>query len=317
MLPVGGGDCIHIRITESNETYNIIIDSGPSGHARKFRSLIRSIEEANQKVDLLCVTHIDNDHIKGAEILFSDPKFTFSGIDMIWMNIPDDPDSPTKPAAPDGSRLISCRAACNLLEHIKKKGYQYKAKVSAGTHLQLGSTEIRAVLPDIKRLNAYYEDWNKKAPNKKARAISASDSSSTNGASIVLLLKSDTTRMLFTGDAVAEDIQDVSLLYSGEIGFDLVKLPHHGSANNITAGMLQAMNCHCFLISAEKSSKRPSQECVNLLGQFGAVHGQVVLYGNYAWNHLRQPSGIQIFAPLTEPVNELNSAITICSEEIR
>lgn len=317
MVPVGGGDCIHIQITEPNETYNIIIDSGPSGHARKFRNLIHSVEAANQKVDLLCFTHIDNDHIKGAETLFSDPKFTFSGIDMVWINIPDDSDSTTELAAPDGSRLISCRVASKLLEGIKKKGYRYRSTVSAGTHIRLGSTEIQAVLPDCERLKAYYKYWNEKMINRKARTISASDSSPTNGASIVLLLTDGTTRMLFAGDAFAEDLQDVSLRYSGETGFDLVKLPHHGSANNITADMLQAMNCHCFLISAEQSSKRPSQESIDLLGQFGAEHGQVVLYGNHAWNHISQPGGIQIVAPLKEPVNELNPAITICAEEIK
>lgn len=316
MLPVGSGDCIHIRITELDEVHHVIIDSGPSGHARKFRSLIRSIEKAGQRVDLLCFTHIDNDHIKGAEALFGDPKFTFSGIDMVWMNIPDDPQAPPAPAAADGSHLISCTAACKLLDGIKRKGYRYRSEVIEGEHIRIGSTEIRAVLPNRERLREYYQDWNKKMPHRKARTISASDTSPTNGSSIVLMLTAGRTRMLFAGDAFAEDLETASAIYGGDTGFHLVKLPHHGSANNITAGMLQAMNCRCFLISAEKSAKRPSQESVDLLGQFGAAHGPVVLYGNYAWNHLRQPVGLQIIAPLKAPASAPDPAITIRTEEI-
>lgn len=315
MLPVGSGDCIHIQLTEDAQAYNIIIDSGPASHGRKFRNLIRTVDAAGQQVDLLCFTHIDNDHIKGAENLFADPKYTASRIGMIWMNIPEEEAARTSPATRICPRSISCKAACQLIEGIRNKGYPHLTRVTAGHSLRLGSAEIQAVWPDEESLSEYYNDWTSKMGRKKPRTISASDGSPTNGASIVLLLTVGELRLLFAGDAFAGDLERIALRHAGSDGFALVKLPHHGSAGNTTDAMLRAMNCDCFLVSTEGTAKRPSQETIDLLGQYGAGRSGVVLYGNYPWNRLHESEGLKILSPVKEEVLICDQQISIRTEE--
>ena len=64
------------------------------------------------------------------------------------------------------------------------------------------------------------------------------DGSKANAASIALVLEHDGKRALLTGDATASELLGgLALLGAGErVPLDLVKLPHHGSRNNVLAG---------------------------------------------------------------------------------
>ena len=69
MLPAGCGDCLWLEYGPPGESRIVIIDGGVSDTAKALR---RRIETALQEreatvleVELLVVTHIDNDHILG------------------------------------------------------------------------------------------------------------------------------------------------------------------------------------------------------------------------------------------------------------
>ena len=86
LLPVGNGDCIHIRIEDETGPHHIIIDSGPATAARKFRNLLKQISDAGENLDLLCFTHIDDDHIGAATKVFSDQQQSSDFIQRVWLN---------------------------------------------------------------------------------------------------------------------------------------------------------------------------------------------------------------------------------------
>lgn len=64
MTEAGIGDCILIRCGKSEKKVNILIDSGQGKNV--FDSVLRRILRNEEKVDLLILTHDDNDHVKGA-----------------------------------------------------------------------------------------------------------------------------------------------------------------------------------------------------------------------------------------------------------
>lgn len=64
MTQAGIGDCILIRCGKQKKKVNILIDSGQG--AGSFDSVLRKIVSNDEKIDLLILTHDDNDHVKGA-----------------------------------------------------------------------------------------------------------------------------------------------------------------------------------------------------------------------------------------------------------
>lgn len=80
------------------------------------------------------------------------------------------------------------------------------------------------------------------------------DTKPANGSSICVVVEYEGHRLLLTGDAHADNlIAALDLLPEEERRFDLVKLPHHGSAKNVTAELIGKLDCGSFLISTSGS----------------------------------------------------------------
>jgi hypothetical protein len=83
------------------------------------------------------------------------------------------------------------------------------------------------------------------------------DSSRPNAASIALLLEHDGKRALLTGDATASElVGGLALLDEGRVAVDLVKLPHHGSRNNVSRALVQAIDCPQWVFSSDGTTFR-------------------------------------------------------------
>lgn len=62
----GKGDCVHLRFAgTSGAVHNVIIDSGPASASGEFRKLYRKIADSGEHIDILFITHYDDDHIGG------------------------------------------------------------------------------------------------------------------------------------------------------------------------------------------------------------------------------------------------------------
>jgi hypothetical protein len=80
------------------------------------------------------------------------------------------------------------------------------------------------------------------------------DASIANGSSITLIISTGNRRVLFLGDAWAEDV--VAKLRSlhaptTPIIFDAIKVSHHGSLHNTSVELLSVADSPCFLISSD------------------------------------------------------------------
>jgi hypothetical protein len=76
------------------------------------------------------------------------------------------------------------------------------------------------------------------------------DVSITNGSSISLLVEVEAARILFLGDAWAEDIV-TTLMSRGPTVFDAIKIAHHGSACNTSPELLALVDSPHFFISTD------------------------------------------------------------------
>lgn len=283
ILPVESGDCIHLRFQSANAWHNVVIDSGPTRTAGIFRTLLNQIKVHGEQVDLLCFSHIDNDHIKGAERIFTSTGFDPSIIQRIWLNVPDDA-IPEK--ATSGIYAPKTFTSANkLLQAILNHNIPFESKIMAGQNHHIGDAIIQVVLPMQERLDAYYVEWRKQIPKPLFQPQGAHlDTALINGSSIALLCKIGERQILLTGDAFPGDLSSVGNQYAGEQGFSIIKLPHHGSNANISEQMLKSLKSQDFIISTKQTTQRPGQEAMNLISAYGSGTDGITIYGNYEWS---------------------------------
>lgn len=288
ILPVGQGDCLHLRFHSSDGWHNVIVDSGPAGTSKAFRLLLKQIKNHGEAVDLLCFSHIDDDHIKGAEKEFTSTKFDPTLIRQIWMNIPDG-------AIPEKTETGSfvpktVETALKLLKPIVNHDIPFTSVVTAGMEWTIGDARLEVVLPTPGRLEAYYKKWEKDAAIFREKSVKK-DTSETNGSSIALLCTIGSHRLLLVGDAFAEDLVCVGKHHAGEHGFSIVKLPHHGSDSNTNVEMLESLKTQELIISTSQTPHRPGETAMKVISDYGTKTGGVTVYGNYNWS--RFAKGVQ------------------------
>lgn len=88
MLPAQEGDCFLISI---DNQYHILIDGGTTYTYKHFlKSRLQKLAEENKKINLLIVSHMDNDHIGGIINLINDNGYAENpqiiSIEEVWHN---------------------------------------------------------------------------------------------------------------------------------------------------------------------------------------------------------------------------------------
>ena len=318
LLPMKSGDCIHLRFGSGQDWHNIVIDSGPTGCTGKFRSLMEKIERFGEVVDLLCFSHIDDDHIKGAEQVLAAPTFDVGIIQEIWLNIPSDN------VVDDGKmgayEPVTVETASRLCRVIRSWRLSCRMRVCKGDIAMIGDAEVKVLLPTEERLYCLNQYWKKKIEEScaKGKYLSLSgwkeDASPTNGSSITLMISIGDKKLLFAGDAFPGDLEMVCREENVE-EIHVMKLPHHGSNKNLTMGMLEASKCRHFLISTEQNACRPATQAMELLAKYGKTRGGICVYGNYYWPRFSGGlDGVEIIALENRDESENVEGIVIRSE---
>lgn len=154
-----------------------------------------------------------------------------------------------KVIGPKASRLEELREL--WLREVRKLGYK-------------GSSQPSDLIDDA------YEMWCATLPlpsvsqatpitansSRRLADVYTPDASIPNGSSIALLIFKGNTRLLFLGDAWAEDVVDrLKALQptTAPLVFDAIKVSHHGSLRNTSVELLSIADSPCFLISSDGS----------------------------------------------------------------
>jgi hypothetical protein len=278
MLPAGPGDCLWIEYGEDPAAPNtIIIDGGDRGGGKVLRRRIaRALEERGVDridVELLIVTHIDNDHIVGVvELLGVKPKAPVK-IDDIWFNGRKHMD--TLLGTDKGDVLGQLLAKPGMRWNRAFSGKQVMFKGDPVEKELAGGMKITVLGPTRERLEALAGSWatieeyfppitadNESLLGKddgwppEFEDMPEADDSKANGSSIVVLLEYDGKRLLATGDAFAPDLSEAIATVAdanGKLRLDAFKVPHHGSASNYAEKLYKSLKCRKYLVSSNGS----------------------------------------------------------------
>jgi beta-lactamase superfamily II metal-dependent hydrolase len=122
------------------------------------------------------------------------------------------------------------------------------------------------------------------------------DTAIENGSSISFILHYKGKKVLFTGDAFAEDIENALLkAYPNNeehpIIFDAIKMPHHGSYNNCNPSLLKLIDSNNYLFSTSGAShNHPDIETISCVinRELQPEVNKRNLYFNYTLSHISE-----------------------------
>jgi len=286
-LKAGNGDCILISV--DNNRINILIDGGLANtYTRELKKRLQIIKNKNRYLDLVVLTHYDNDHIGGILKLLDDEKKSIKqvGTTMLkefWFNSFDK--ALVNPS--NTSNKTSAKQQIKFDEYIKELlpfiNYSSRISIDNITEKTLGENqEIRFILlsPNNQKLDDLFSKYKRETKSYQTSAFSndydisieelsqrdfKKDTSLTNGASIAFIIEYKKLKFMFLGDAHIDLIIDrlKELGYSSEnrLKLEFVKLSHHGSSKNLNSDFLDLIDTQTFVILTNGSRhNHPNKE---------------------------------------------------------
>ena len=309
-LPVNNGDAICISINN----FTILIDGGFSNTYTTLKRFFNTNQINN--IDLLILTHSDRDHIGGIISLIKEKKIDLK---EIWFNSYDklsqlfnNGEKDTSKDIPIGNENdeISYARAKKLSKLLDEQNQEYKIiytdEFENSKHC-IEELEFTFLSPTEENLFNLYENWSIEDETKNRVESSATvqdiqtiekyanqiekckpDDSLQNGSSIAFVLKYETNKFLFLGDAhinvIVESLKSLGFNSTdNRLHVDFIKLSHHGSSANICQDFLDIVETNKYIISTNgKSHNHPDMETLCLIIVDGKAKGKKIeLIFNY------------------------------------
>lgn len=342
------GDCLLLHYGSKDKPRLIMNDGGPRGvygphlkpRLNQIRKTRRLADNTPIQVDLLMVSHVDDDHIQGIldltrELLEAkrDRKPQFVQVLSLWHNsfdeiIDDEPDELTASlrsqfgqAATSGSGEFSDDEKADVENHyaegdlavtpeaeeLVSSTLKVLASIEQGFQLRVDAEALGfernpefdggLIIADAKQepidfgeglkftvagpmkteleaLRKRHKEWLKKLKKEgktPPEALAAYvDKSVPNLSSLVVLAEAGNRRMLLTGDArgdkIIQGLELAGLMREGEkIQVDLLKVPHHGSANNLDDDFFERIIAKHYVFSGDGEHGNPERESLEML----------------------------------------------------
>lgn len=279
LLPAKEGDCILVEYGPLDRPHRILIDGGRKSTVKGVRERLAP----ENAVDLFVISHIDLDHIEGAVgLLEGDPSLAAK---EVWFNAYRHVSgSRDERGARDGealSRLLRDKklpwneAFGGGAVAINDDGSLPLVSMPGGlvlTVLSPTQTKLRRLearwVAECERAGIVAGKGDERSGRAARRPIEQidiealasapffPDDSLPNGTSIALLAEFQGRRALLAADAHEDTlISSLQHLRNGGPPFrlDLLKVPHHGSAGNLSNRLMAEIDCHRYAISSDGS----------------------------------------------------------------
>jgi beta-lactamase superfamily II metal-dependent hydrolase len=308
--PASHGDAFLISIYSTDEVFNIIVDGGIGKQCfHEMQKDIKNVADSGQFIDLLIITHIDDDHIRGVINLFEYDLLDQNLLKKVWFNsgiaisqyfeCNFDKLRELK-IYPQTIKKMSVFQGITLEKKLKELGCWDGDVVHSGMTLSIGDSKISVLSPDIESLEKLNAKWQveKETAIDMAHAQKdydltieylnnnkfSEDSSIPNRSSIAFLLENGNDRILMLGDAHPSIVEQTVKLagYSPEnpLEVNLIKVSHHGSKGNTSPSLLKYIKCFRFLVSTNGSKHGlPDKECFSKI--ICSTPEKVTFYFNY------------------------------------
>lgn len=284
VLPASYGDCLWIEYGQEEAPRVVLIDAGPSV-PQSLISRLEALRARRGRIELMVVTHVDADHIAGALKLLEND---FYGVEVadFWFNgfrhLPGIQAFGEK----QGERLTELitekgypwNKAFNHASVMvdDKEGRYPRVDLEGGAWITLLSPDAEQLMKLKKRWIDVCGDANlyrdiipvpgaDQAPGNEAfgdivlvdvdtlaQTAFIEDSAVANGSSIAFEFNFGSKAILCAADAYPSRLlKSLRALRPGQrFSFDAVKLPHHGSQNNVSLDLVSAIDCPRFIFSS-------------------------------------------------------------------
>lgn len=285
------GDCILISLPEDDQLIrHILIDGGPGDTFLCYKSkkgkpedgelkmAIDAIRKEKQKIDLLIITHIDDDHLGGILRWLKEDKYAYQLIGEVWFNsgavmarqfaLPPNPS--LEPVIEDtGGTATSIPQGKMFEQYISDHGIPRSGIIQQGDSMERYGLRFQFLSPETTALKRLQAQWEKEAPDRRTAAklndyhlsveehlskdIFQEDQSLPNSSSLAFILNWKEKKFLLLGDAqptvVAAGLNQFGYTEDQPLCCELVKISHHGSAGNSSPELLKLVCSHSYIIS--------------------------------------------------------------------
>lgn len=275
ILKAGQGDSILIRFLGNDSKYkNILVDGGnkKSEYQNHLKKEILQIQEKKESINLLIITHTDQDHVKGIQYLLNDNEIDKKVIKQVWFN---SFNSSFSPENNDISYIESCKIQNLIVQHDIPRDNNIVVLDDLSA-IDLYGAQITILSPkkeDLKELieqndldiasseNDYALGINELIERNSNIFVDRNedlDISLENRVSIAFLFELNKKAFLFLGDA-NPDIVELSIEKLNKIRniesivIDFVKLSHHASQRSLSFKMLELMTTQNYIISSNRN----------------------------------------------------------------
>lgn len=293
-LPAFNGDCLIISFDFEGQKKNILIDGGtPRTYRRTLKPEIEDLIHKNELIDLLIVTHIDDDHIGGIKELYQDTTFGKQFIKEVWFNsgnLISDYFGEVKDVNREVKIILDNQIDMSVDQGItlekeliaNGKWTQFLVK-SSSEPIDFYGLKITILSPsekELKRLNKKWQIEVDKVVNMSTdhddfsvpiselvKRKFVKDQAIPNGSSIAFLLEDNNCKILLLGDAhpsvVIESIKKLGYSEEKKLVVDLVKVSHHASKGNTNKELLSLIQCNNYIICTDGSKHGlPDKEAI-------------------------------------------------------
>lgn len=274
---------------------NILIDGGShktyyDNALNKYGELyyaLNEIRDNHEKIDILIITHIDDDHINGLLKWFELDNNAHSLVSEVWFNSGQKIANYFKGSEnrhlhytirQNNNSFTSISKAISLEEYLEKNHVKFYPIVRKGDIINRFGIEFKIISPtdeDLKKLIEEYvkatvspltssgtSDWKidieQLIENEKVLGRHLSfETSLTNKSSIAFIMTFNKKSYLFLGDShvatIVQSLKELKYIHTNQLEVELIKLSHHGSKKNTNDELLKIVKTNQYVISTDST----------------------------------------------------------------
>lgn len=286
-------DSFLLSIGNTERQTHILVDGGLAKDTKSSIPYIRALSKAGKALDLVVVTHVDNDHISGILSLFRNDFVNKDFVKEVWFN----GNASTSLASDPAGLKVGFEQGNKLSKLLHEKGIAFKGAIGDGSTTFVDDMcKVHVLAPSNQAIAEVNADWASYDSLKVGSEIPdhdvpwaefddedfIEDNSSTNRSSIVLYIQaiSSGKTAIFAGDSIPAEILNIVPLRRH---LDLLKIPHHGSKSNTNKLLIQRLPAKRYIITAGSRSKKPHKKTLHTL--FSNTEGKIELHvpkGNWS-----------------------------------
>jgi hypothetical protein len=309
VLQAGHGDSILIQGDFDGQPRNILVDGGPSKTYQygvfpgALKKELQKIEQNGQRIDLLILSHIDDDHIDGLLCGFRNKGPLQRLTDKVWFNSgklifehfnkPFDGSNlvylPGNNSVVGEETLTSVSQGVNFESVIESQGIWDRKLILAGQELVEFGIKFTILSPTEDKLQRLLTEWKRKSPDSLTASKKSDydekfdeillndhfeeDRSKSNGSSIAFIFEYNDKKLLLLGDAhnevIVKSLKDLGHDDKNPLECDYVKLSHHGSKKNTSYELLNLLKCQNFIFSSNTDiHKLPNKTTIARIAKY-------------------------------------------------